>query len=326
MTATTLRPYHAEDIAAGMAGALEDDKFMRIYRRASLEKKAATPGPLESQVRKLIADWDAALKAGTLAQVQGRADAYNHWFAGGPATTALQREMDQTYGDMQSSTAFGDLKSEMESLATAQGADDAADGGQCAHDEGETCAACDGQSAADEPAKPGDPRHLPTATGDPIQGLEMTDKEMQELFGKTPQKQQQQAAAAADFAIRHLGRLANALDTAGFSLYADQVDATIRRIAGARPKVSLAKKKPKGDGKPGRSYKEWLKALPAGKDKEAFEKRYKGALEYAKKKGMDKKKAEEYAARTAIDKLPKKYLKEPTGVHGPGKSGKKVKK
>jgi len=322
MTATTLRPYHAEDIAAGMAGTLEDDKFMRIYRHASLEKQAATPGPLESQVRKLIADWDAALKAGTLGQIQDRAAAYNHWFAGGPATTALQRELDQTYGDMQGSTVFGNLKSEMESLATAQAADDAADGGQCAHDEGETCAACDGQAAED-------PRKLPTgSTGDPIQGIEITDKELEDMFGKMPRKQQQQAAAAADFAIRHLGRLANALDTAGFSLYADQVDATIGKIAGARPKVSVAakKKKSKGDGKPGRSYKEWLKALPAGKDKEAFEKRYKGALEHAKKKGMDKKKAEEYAARTAIDKLPKKYLKEPTGVHGPGKSGKKVKK
>jgi hypothetical protein len=45
------------------------------------------------------------------------------------------------------------------------------------------------------------------------------------------------------------------------------------------------------------------------------------ALEHAKKKGKKTDKAEEYAVRTAIDKLSKKYLKDPGPEHGPGKSG-----
>jgi len=141
-----------------------------------------------------------------------------------------------------------------------------------------------------------------------------------------------QLAIAIDFAVERLSKVAGALDKSGFAGVADKIDAVISNLSDSRPKVAIAaakkgKKNGKGgDGKPGRSYKEWLKALPDGKDKEAFRKRYEGAMETAKKKGMKKKDAEEYAARTAIDKLPKKYLKEPTGVHGPGKSGPKVKK
>jgi len=79
--------------------------------------------------------------------------------------------------------------------------------------------------------------------------------------------------------------------------------------------------------KPGRTYKGWLAHLRKmdcpKKTYEAFQGRWKGALEYAKenpKRFKTKEKREEYAARVAIDKLPKKYLKEPTKEHGPGKS------
>lgn len=354
----TLKAYHADDIAAAMAGMLEDDGFAGLYRKASLKKEAA--GPLETQVRALIKQWEAALSAGTLAQLKDRATKYNQYFAGGDTTTALQKEIDQTHGHANGSMVFGNLKSEMESLATARAADDQAaedprkiplpktgdplEGippadvekeygipmpkgkkadDQCAHDAGETCAACDGSMAndvqiADQCA------HGPEESCAACDGHAADDANDGDV----------NLAVAMDFAVKHLSKVASALDAAGYAKVADYIDVTIEHIAEKRPKVILAAKKKddkkkdkkKGDGKPGRSYKEWLKALPEGKDKEAFAKRYKGALESAKKKGMKKKEAEEYAVRTAIDKLPKKYLKEQTGVHGPGKSGPKVSK
>ena len=85
-------------------------------------------------------------------------------------------------------------------------------------------------------------------------------------------------------------------------------------------KVAAKKKK-------GRGFSGWMKFLKEeGGPVEKFEKVYKGALEYAKGEGMKKDECEEYAMRTAIDKLPKKYIKEPSEVHGPGKSGPLTKK
>jgi hypothetical protein len=53
-----------------------------------------------------------------------------------------------------------------------------------------------------------------------------------------------------------------------------------------------------------------------------FRATFEGALEHAKtKKKFKQSKAEEYAMRTAIDDLPKKYIKEPTKFHGPEKTG-----
>jgi hypothetical protein len=90
-----------------------------------------------------------------------------------------------------------------------------------------------------------------------------------------------------------------------------------------RCKRSRQKKK----DKPGRGYAGWVKLLEnAGGPVEKFKKTYKGALEHAKKKGMKAKKAEEYAMRTALDDVPKKYIGEPSRVHGPGKSGPLTKK
>jgi len=270
---TTLKNYHAEDIAAAMAETLADEDFAKLYRKASMEKIALTldevRGALE-QAPDPNAKWNQ-IEPQILEQENKQAGFY------GQAKQIL-REV-QSGGRGPGTRSIPILN----------------DDGQ-AEDEAKKPCGCLANQACDHDASEADDAQL---------------------------------AVAMDFAIKHLNKIANALDTAGFPGVAQYIDTTSAHIAEQRPKVSTAAKKKgkdKGDGKPGRSYKEWLKALPAGKDKEAFEKRYKGAFESAKKKGMKMKEAEEYAARTAIDKLPKKYLKEPTGVHGPGKSGPKVKK
>lgn len=125
---------------------------------------------------------------------------------------------------------------------------------------------------------------------------------------------------AIHFTIKRLNKIANALDIAGFPGIAKYIDKTSSDISKRRPKISNAQ----------RSYQGWIQNLNSEKAPketiEAFKKRYKGALGYAKKKDeYNKSEAEEYAIRTAIDKLPKKYLKEPTKYHGPGKSGKLAK-
>ncbi len=127
-------------------------------------------------------------------------------------------------------------------------------------------------------------------------------------------------AIAIDFAIRHVVKVADALDKAGFVGVAAALDETLQKLAAAKPIVASAKKKEK----PGRSYKEWVTILgkKSPKAAEKFKKTYKGALEHAKKeKGLVAEKAEEYAMRTALDDVPKSYLKEPTPEHGKGKSG-----
>lgn len=118
---------------------------------------------------------------------------------------------------------------------------------------------------------------------------------------------------AAEFAIENLVKIADALDTNGYADLANFVDEAMQKIASKK--------------KPGRGFKGWVKFLEKQKGPvNAFKKTYKGALEHAKEKGMDKAKAEEYAMRTALDKLPKKYIDKPSKVHGPGKSGPLTKK
>jgi hypothetical protein len=131
-------------------------------------------------------------------------------------------------------------------------------------------------------------------------------------------------AIAVDFAIRHVTKVADALDKAGFAGIAEALDDTLRKLAAQRPIVALAEKKKTR----GRSYKEWVTFFgkKGPKVKEKFTKTFKGALGHAKEKGMKADKAEEYAMRTALDKMPKSYFKEPGKEHGPGKSGPKVTK
>jgi len=126
-------------------------------------------------------------------------------------------------------------------------------------------------------------------------------------------------AIAIDFATRHVVKIADALDKAGFAGVAEAFDETLRKLAAQRPIVVLAEKKKTR----GRSYGEWSKFFGKKGPEvgEKFRKTYKGALEHAKEKGMGADKAEEYAMRTALDKMPKSYFKEPGKEHGPGKSG-----
>jgi hypothetical protein len=119
---------------------------------------------------------------------------------------------------------------------------------------------------------------------------------------------------AADFANSHLVKIANALDSCGFTNMASIIDEAMFKID--------AKKKG------GRTYKQWIKFFNEKGKKwgEKFEKTYKGALEQAKKKGLKKAKSEEYAMRTALDKMPAKFFEESGPAHGPGKSEKLVTK
>jgi len=107
--------------------------------------------------------------------------------------------------------------------------------------------------------------------------------------------------------------LANDLDEQGFFEAANEIDSLIQKTA--------KKKK-----QPGRNLVQWLRQLKkmqaSSKVIDKFRKAYKGALEHAKKrKNYNPNRAEEYAMRTAVDGLPKKYLKEPTKFHGPEKKG-----
>jgi ElaB/YqjD/DUF883 family membrane-anchored ribosome-binding protein len=110
-----------------------------------------------------------------------------------------------------------------------------------------------------------------------------------------------------------LAALANDFDRRGLHEAANEIDELLQKTA--------AKKK-----KPGRSFAQWVRKLKkmqaSQKVIDKFRKSYKGALEHAKKrKNHNVARAEEYAMRTAVDGLPKKYLKEPTKFHGPKKSG-----
>jgi len=101
--------------------------------------------------------------------------------------------------------------------------------------------------------------------------------------------------------------LANDLDKRGFCEAADEIDELLKKTA--------VKKK-----EPGRSFAKWMRQLKKmqapQKIIDKFRKSYKVALEQAKKrKNHNANKAEEYAVRTAVGGLPKKYLKEPSKFH-----------
>lgn len=108
--------------------------------------------------------------------------------------------------------------------------------------------------------------------------------------------------------LKVLAAIADLLDEQGLQKEADIVDEAIQKIA--------ARKK-----KRGRGYRGWireLKKMDAPKSViERFEKQYKGALEYGKKNPEKIKEKpygdtpEEYAMRTALDRLPDKYKEEP---------------
>jgi len=74
--------------------------------------------------------------------------------------------------------------------------------------------------------------------------------------------------------------------------------------------------------KPGRSLEEWVKDL---KKKDVGEKTIR-QFKHIWEKAIEDGKGEEYAARAAIDILPKSALEEPTEVHGPEKSEKPLAK
>jgi len=71
------------------------------------------------------------------------------------------------------------------------------------------------------------------------------------------------------------------------------------------------------DKKQGRSPGEWISYLKSKNAPKNLIDQIKGIEESGKKYNKSK----EYIMRTIIDKIPEKYLKEPTGVHGKGKSG-----
>jgi hypothetical protein len=114
-------------------------------------------------------------------------------------------------------------------------------------------------------------------------------------------------AVAVDFAIRHMVKIADALDQTGFADVASTLDEALLKLAAARPVVEAKKGKK-------HSYKEWVSILnkQSKKECEKFSKAYKSALAQAKKKEMDADKAEAYAVRMALKEVSKKYLKEPT--------------
>lgn len=110
-------------------------------------------------------------------------------------------------------------------------------------------------------------------------------------------------AVACDFAIRHMIKIADALDRTGFADVASTLDDALLKLAAARPVEAKKGKK---------SYKEWVSILnkQSKKECEKFSKAYKSALAQAKKKDMDADKAEAYAVRIALKDVAKKYLKE----------------
>jgi hypothetical protein len=135
-----------------------------------------------------------------------------------------------------------------------------------------------------------------------------TDSDEEAVFESTPLEDFEFADDMSDFE-----NLANDLDEQGFFEAANEIDSLIQKTA----------KKAKT---PGRNFAGWLRQLKkmqaSSKVVDKFRKAYKGALEHAKKrKNYNPNRAEEYAMRTAVDGLPKKYLKEPTKLYGPEKKG-----
>ena len=256
---TTLKTYHADEIAAAMGARLGDEGFVGLYKAA--EARIA-PGA-KTQWWKGPAGAEFKARADAMRTEQDR-DAVLDMLNDPDFKTRLGKEgvTDET---------------ELQNYALGK----------------RLPAAADDQGA--QAAKDGCPEHAEAEDG-------------------CPECAEAGVAVAIDFAIRHMVKVADALDKVGFAGVAAMVDGTLLRLAATRPIVSEA----------ARSYKEWVSFLrkrsPEAADR--FRKTYKGALEHAKKeKGLGADKAEEYAMRTALDGVPKSHLKEPTPEHGKGKSG-----
>lgn len=253
---TTLKTYHADEIASAMSDQLKNQEFVGLYRKA--EAAWWQKGPASQAFK---AEMDAA-------KTQQEAVAvHNKWLAAGSeGATKLGKEHD----DFTPLVEY----SEERRMKLGQTAEDGA-----------------GQEARDE----GCPKHPEAQDGCP---------ECADAGG---------LAVAIDFAIRHVVKVADALDKAGFVGVAGALDETLRKLAAARPIVSEA----------ARSYKEWVSFLKKKSPKAArrFSETYKSVLKDKKKEGLGAEKAEEQAMRSALDGVPKSYLKEPTPEHGKGKSG-----
>jgi len=254
---TTLKTYHADEIASAMSAQLGNEEFVGLYRKA--EATWWQKGP-SSQTFK--AEMDAAKTPAEAVAI------HNKWLASGSeGATKLGKEHDDF-------SPLVDYSEERRMQLGGQKAEDAA-----------------------QEADKGCPKHPEAQDGCP----ECADAA--DGVG---------LAVAIDFAIRHIVKVADALDKVGYVGVAGALDETLQKLAASRPIVSEA----------ARSYKEWVSFLrkKSPKAAEKFSKTYKSALK-DKKKELGAEKAEEYAMKTALDGVPKSYLKEPTPKHGKGKSG-----
>jgi hypothetical protein len=250
---TTLKTYHADEIASALDAQLKDEGFIGMYKQA--QAPVANWWDKGPTAKAFKAEVDAAKTTAEVDAVQ------NKYLGGGDLTTKLGQEGIDDHTPLRNY------------------ADQAA-----------------GQKAPAADDKDGCPQHDEAKDGCP----ECADAA--------------NLAVAIDFAIRHIVKVADALDRTGYVGVAGVLDEAAQKLAASRPIVSEA----------ARSYKEWVSFLrkksPKAADK--FKKAYKGALQHAKKeKDLGAEKAEEYAMRTALDGVPKSYLKEPTPAHGKGKSG-----
>lgn len=335
---TTLKNYTGDEIAAALAEQLKDEEFVGLYRKAADAWWAK--GPTAAAYKREI---DAAQSADQVTAVRNK-----YLAAGSPLAGKLGAE---GIDDFQPLIEYANDKAvQFEYVA---------DDGQAAVDgvpkpkielfePGDPRAVAPEMTEKEVSEITGQKADDKKPCGCPVGAVCVHDGAL--------------STAAVNFANRHLAKLATALDVAGFAGMADEIDGLMGKFAAKKKKKEekeeeeehgdetkgKKKRKRKGgekeekdekeekeqdakDGKKhrGRSYSEWVRHFNAhGKSTgEKFRKTFKGALEYAKKeKDLSGDKAEEYAMRTALDKMPQSYFKEPSKVHGPGKSGPKVTK
>jgi hypothetical protein len=197
---TTLKTYHADEIAAALAAQLKDDSFIGLYRKA--EDTWWMKGPASGSFKK---EMDAA-------KTQPEAVAiHNKWLAAGSeGATALGKEHDdftpmiEYSEDRQQQLASGQPAPKVP-IVPPQQPMKAEDGGCEEHTEAEDgCAACADAGAL---------------------------------------------AIAIDFTIKHMVKVADALDKVGFANVASLLDETLQKLASARPIVVEAKKGKKDEKK-----------------------------------------------------------------------------
>ena len=251
---TTLKSYYADEIATSLYNKLNDEGFLKFYKKAESDVVAK----YKEKVDAIVKDYE-----------DGNTDkktAKNK-------LVDLRNEVNELPEEREPILEYIDkAEKHLENVITPDMKSPKAEDG-CDHMEEETCSKCADSSVL----------------------------------------------VATDFAIKHMVKIADALDQAGFVGISKIIDETINKLSSNKPIiVNAAKKK-----KPGRTFKEWVKIFnkksPGAGEK--FSKTFKGALEYAKKIGMSKETSEEYAMRTALDKMPKSYFKNPGPEHGPEKSG-----